>query len=103
MKLVLDPFMHHHLSLEGLPHKVKELGFDCMELSPCSDFQDWFKAPRVFPERIRILKHAVKDADVGIASLLPVSAGPRTARRNGWRRFGTGSAPSRSAPSLRAS
>ena len=33
MKIALDPFMHRHLSLEQLPSKVAELGYDWMELS----------------------------------------------------------------------
>ena len=72
MKIAIDPHMHRHLSLESLPHKVKELGFDWMELAPRADFLEWFKAPRVFPERVRSFKKALKDADVRIASLLPM-------------------------------
>ncbi|HXV28833.1 MAG TPA: sugar phosphate isomerase/epimerase, partial [Sinorhizobium sp.] len=53
MKIALDPFMHRHLSLEELPRKVKELGYDWIELSPRGDFLEWFKAPRVFPNRIK--------------------------------------------------
>ena len=53
MKIALDPFMHRHLSLEDLPGKVKELGYDWIELSPRGDFLEWFKAPRVFPDRVR--------------------------------------------------
>ncbi|HQU02330.1 MAG TPA: TIM barrel protein, partial [Acetobacteraceae bacterium] len=64
--------MHRHLSLEELPFKVKELGYDWMELSPRGDFLEWFKAPRVFPERVRAFKRALKEAGVGIASLLPM-------------------------------
>ena len=45
MKIALDPFMHRHLSLEELPAKVKELGYDWIELSPRGDFLEWFKAP----------------------------------------------------------
>ena len=72
MRIAIDPHMHRHLSLEALPHKVKELGFDWMELAPRGDFLEWFKAPRVFPERIRALRKALKDANVKIASLLPM-------------------------------
>ena len=50
MRIALDPFMHRHLSLEELPRKVRELGYDWIELSPRGDFLEWFKAPRVFPE-----------------------------------------------------
>jgi myo-inositol catabolism protein IolH len=52
MKIALDPFMHRHISLEELPRKVKELGFDWIELSPRGDFVEWFKAPRVFTDRV---------------------------------------------------
>ena len=34
MKIALDPFMHRHLSLEELPSKVAELGYEWIELSP---------------------------------------------------------------------
>ena len=72
MKIAIDPFMHRHLSLEALPSKVAELGYEWIELSPRADFLEWFKAPRVFPDRIKAFKKALKDANVGIASLLPM-------------------------------
>ena len=34
MRIALDSFMHRHLSLEELPRKVRELGYDWIELSP---------------------------------------------------------------------
>ena len=72
MKIAIDPFMHRHLPLEQIPAKVKQLGYDWIELSPRGDFLEWFKAPRVFPDRIKALKQALRAADVGIASLLPM-------------------------------
>jgi myo-inositol catabolism protein IolH len=72
VRIALDPFMHHHLSLEELPRKVRELGYDWIELSPRGDFLEWFKAPRVFPERIKVLKRAFAQENVKIASLLPM-------------------------------
>ena len=72
MKIALDPFMHRHLSLEELPSKVAELGYEWIELSPRADFLEWFKAPRVFPDRIKAFKKALSDANVGIATLLPM-------------------------------
>ena len=72
MKIALDPFMHRHLGLEELPFRVKEIGFDWIELSPRGDFLEWFKAPRVFPERVRGFRRALKEAGVEIASLLPM-------------------------------
>ena len=72
MKIAIDPFMHRHLSLEELPSKVAELGYEWIEMSPRGDFLEWFKAPRVFPDRIKTFKKALRDANVGIASLLPM-------------------------------
>ena len=72
MKIALDPFMHRHLSLEELPRRVRELGYDWIELSPRGDFLEWFKAPRVFPDRIRTFKAALAAENVKIASLLPM-------------------------------
>ncbi|WP_290736654.1 hypothetical protein [Amaricoccus sp.] len=66
MKLAIDPFMHRQLSLEALPAEVAGLGYEWVELSPRADFLEWFKAPRVFPDRIRTVKRAFADAGVGI-------------------------------------
>ncbi len=62
MRIALDPFMHRHLSLEELPRKVRELGYDWIEMSPRGDFLEWFKAPRVFPERIKAFRRALDSA-----------------------------------------
>lgn len=56
MKIAPDPFIHRQRSLEELPCKVRELGYEWIELSPRGDFLEWFKAPRVFPDRIRAFK-----------------------------------------------
>lgn len=72
MKIALDPFMHRHLSLEDLPSNVAELGYEWIELSPRADFLEWFKAPRAFPDRIKSFRKALSDANVGIATLLPM-------------------------------
>jgi len=72
LKIALDPFMHRHLSLEELPSKVAELGYEWIELSPRADFLEWFKAPRVFPDRVKAFRRALTDAEVGISSLLPM-------------------------------
>lgn len=72
MKIALDPFMHRHLPLERLGDKAAELGYAWIELSPRADFLEWFKRPRVFPERIRSFRRSLSDAGVGIASLLPM-------------------------------
>ena len=72
MKIALDPFMHRHLPLERLPSKVAELGYDWIELSPRADFLEWFKAPRVFPDRVRRFRAALAAAGGGVATLLPM-------------------------------
>jgi myo-inositol catabolism protein IolH len=72
MRIALDPFMHRHLSLEELPRRVRELGYDWIEMSPRGDFLEWFKAPRVFPERIKAFRRALGRESVKIASLLPM-------------------------------
>jgi myo-inositol catabolism protein IolH len=72
MRIALDPYMHRHLSLEELPRLAADLGYEWIELSPRSDFLEWFKAPRVFPDRVKRFKEALKDHGVKIASLLPM-------------------------------
>ena len=70
MKIALAPFMHRHLSLEVLPSKVAELGYEWIELSPRADFLEWFKASRVFPDRTNAFNMALRDVQVGIATVL---------------------------------
>lgn len=72
MRIALDPYMHRHLPLEQIPRLAAEFGYEWIELSPRADFLEWFKAPRVFPERLNSFKRSLKDHDVQIASLLPM-------------------------------
>ena len=58
MRIALDPFMHRHLPLEELPDLAARMGYEWIELSPRSDFLEWFRAPRVFPDRI-VARHIV--------------------------------------------
>ncbi|MEY5098487.1 MAG: hypothetical protein RJA36_1206, partial [Pseudomonadota bacterium] len=46
MQIALDPYMIRHLSLAQLPAAVAALGYDQIELSPRSDFLDWWVMPR---------------------------------------------------------
>ena len=39
---------------------------------PRGVFLEWFKAPRVYPARLKAFKKALKHANVGVASLLPM-------------------------------
>jgi myo-inositol catabolism protein IolH len=72
MKIALDLYMRRHLSLEELPRKVAELGYEYIELSPLDDLLAWWVAPRAYPERIQSFKKALKQNGVKIASLLPM-------------------------------
>jgi myo-inositol catabolism protein IolH len=58
--------------VRGALDPLPSLGYDWIELSPRGDFLEWFKAPRVFPERIKVLKRALAQEHVKIASLLPM-------------------------------
>ncbi|PPC79206.1 protein iolH, partial [Pokkaliibacter plantistimulans] len=72
MKIALDPYMHRHLSLPEMCRLTKELGYDYIELSPRADFLQWWTRPRVYPERIQSFRQALKQHDVGLASLQPM-------------------------------
>jgi len=72
MRIALDPYMHRHLSLEDLPRKAAELGYEWIELSPRADFLNWWVRPRIFPERMAGFRKALKDHGMKIASLLPM-------------------------------
>ena len=72
MKIALDPYMIRHLSLAELPRAVAALGYDHIELSPRSDFLDWWVMPRATKERVTTFKAAMKAAGVGLATLQPM-------------------------------
>ena len=72
MKIALDPYMHRHVPLLELPRFVADLGYEYIELSPRADFLNWWVHPRVFPERTKAFKKALKDAGVKLATLLPM-------------------------------
>ena len=72
MKIALDPYMIRHLSLPELCRATAELGYDQIELSPRSDFLDWWVMPRATKERMAGFKSAMKAAGVGLATLQPM-------------------------------
>ncbi|MDP9563667.1 UNVERIFIED_ORG: myo-inositol catabolism protein IolH [Rhizobium nepotum] len=72
MKHALDPHMIRHLSLEEICRKTAELGYDYVELSPRPDFLSWWTRPKVYPERVKSFKKALKDHGVGLATLQPM-------------------------------
>lgn len=96
MKIALDPYMHRHLSLEELPRKVADLGYEWIELSPRDDFLAWWVHPRAYPERIASFKKALKDHGVKIASLLPMYRWASRTKTNARPRCATGRWRSRS-------
>lgn len=72
MKIALDPYMIRHLSLPELCRATAELGYDQIELSPRSDFLDWWVMPRATQDRMASFKQAMKDHGVGLATLQPM-------------------------------
>ncbi|MHA6827375.1 sugar phosphate isomerase/epimerase family protein [Ralstonia pseudosolanacearum] len=72
MKIALDPYMIRHLPLDALPGAVAELGYDQIELSPRSDFLDWWVMPRATRERMAAFRQAMRSSGVGLASLQPM-------------------------------
>ncbi len=72
MKIALDPYMHRHLSLRETARFAAELGYQYIELSPRSDFFEWWVHPRAYPERIVEFKKDLKEFGVKLASLLPM-------------------------------
>ena len=72
MKIALDPYMIRHLPLTELPAAVAALGYDQIELSPRSDFLDWWVMPRATKERMTGFKAAMRAAGVGLATLQPM-------------------------------
>ncbi|ORC15993.1 MULTISPECIES: sugar phosphate isomerase/epimerase family protein [Rothia] len=73
MKIALDPTPFHHThSLLEFPRVAKEMGFDYLQMTPHKDFIPFFNHPKADDDLVQKLAKAAKDADVEIASLLPV-------------------------------
>ena len=72
MKIALDPYMIRHLSLPELCRATAELGYDQIELSPRSDFLDWWVMPRATKDRMASFKAALREHGVGLATLQPM-------------------------------
>jgi myo-inositol catabolism protein IolH len=93
VKLALDPQMFYATSsVYELPDIVARMGYDWMELSPKADFIPFFRYPRIDDSGVRKLRKIAADAEVGIASVLPVQrwSGPdedqRQAAVRSWKR-----------------
>lgn len=73
MKIALDPTPFHGThSLLEFPALVKELGYDYMQLTPHPDFIPFFNHPKADDGLVGQLAQACRDAEVQIASVLPV-------------------------------
>ena len=89
MKIALDPYMFRTTPLLELPRLVKDLGFDHIELSPRPDFIPFFVHPRVDTATIGAFKRALADAEVEVATVLPLFhwAGPDEEERQNAVRY----------------
>ena len=72
MKIALDPYMLRKVPLLELPRLVADLGYRYIELSPRDDFLPFFLHPRVDKAGVAAFRKAVADAEVKIASVLPL-------------------------------
>lgn len=73
MKIALDPTpFHHSHSLLEFPKLAKDLGYDYLQMTPHKDFIPFFNHPKADDELVQDLAKACKNADIEIASLLPV-------------------------------
>ena len=72
MRIALDPYMLRHVPLTDLPARVRDLGYDAIELSPRPDFIPFFTHPRVGASGVRAFRKALADAGVEVVSVLPL-------------------------------
>lgn len=71
--IALDPTpLHHTHSLLDLPAKVRELGYDHLQLTPHADCIPFFRHPKADDDLVDAFAARCANAGVGIASLLPV-------------------------------
>ncbi|MCQ1987022.1 sugar phosphate isomerase/epimerase [Arthrobacter sp. zg-Y844] len=73
MKMALDPTPFHRThSLLQFPQLAAELGYPYLQLTPHPDFLPFFTHPKADDALTAALKKACAEAEVGIASILPV-------------------------------
>ena len=89
MKIALDPYMLRKVPLLDLPGVVADLGYRYVELSPRDDFLPFFKHPRVDRSGVAAFRQALADAQVEVASVLPLYrwSGPDEAARQAAVRY----------------
>ena len=72
MKIALDPYMLRKVPLLELPRLVSDLGYKYIEMSPRDDFLPFFLHPRASSADVKAFKAALAEAEVEIASVLPL-------------------------------
>jgi myo-inositol catabolism protein IolH len=72
MRIALDPYMLRHVPLADLPARVRDLGYDAIELSPRPDFIPFFGHPRIGSSGVRAFRAALAAAGVEVVSVLPL-------------------------------
>jgi myo-inositol catabolism protein IolH len=72
VKIALDPYMLRSVPLLDLPRTVAGLGYRFIELSPRDDFLPFFLHPRVDKAGVAAFRRALADAEVEVASVLPL-------------------------------
>ena len=72
MKVALDPYMLRRVPLLDLPRVVAGLGYHFIQLSPRDDFMPFFLHPRVDRSGVAAFRRALADAEVEVASVLPL-------------------------------
>lgn len=72
MRIALDPYMHRHVPLLDLPARVRDLGYDAIELSPRPDVLPFFVHARIGSSGIRAFRAALTAAGVDVVSVLPL-------------------------------
>ncbi|MBO0906895.1 MULTISPECIES: sugar phosphate isomerase/epimerase family protein [Arthrobacter] len=73
MKIALDPTpFHHSHSLLEFPQLAADLGYEYLQLTPHPDFLPFFTHPKADDALVADLKKACAEAEVEIASVLPV-------------------------------
>jgi len=72
MQIALDPYMFRRLALPDVVRLAAELGYECVELSPRSDFLPLFISPRADVDLVREFKQACRVTGVKLVSIMAV-------------------------------
>lgn len=72
MRIALDPYMLRRLPLLDLPARVRDLGYEAIELSPRSDFIPLFVHPRVGRKGIQEFRKSLSGAGIDVVSVMAV-------------------------------